>query len=407
MTTTRPLFTPIAQALEDIRQGKIVIIADDERRENEGDFMIAADKVTPEAINFLTRYGRGLVCMPMAKSIADRLGLSMMVQHNTSKHNTPFTVSIGARHGVTTGISAADRAHTVKVAAHPDSTPADLTMPGHIFPLVANEYGVLARTGHTEACVDLARLAGLSPAAVLCEVLNEDGTMARRDDLRKVAQQHGLSMITIADLIQYRLQNEVLVTESASATLPLKNLGDAEIKIYETPFEVGSNIALLFGDIKPGQTYLVRVHSQCVTGDVFGSARCDCGEQLDLSLKKLREQGGILLYMNQEGRGIGLANKIKAYALQQQQGLDTVETNFALNFPADLRNYGVAAQILKHLGITSIRLLTNNPKKITGLEEYGIKIIAREPIETTPNDHNINYLRTKYSKLGHLFSSLD
>ncbi len=402
-TTSTSPFVTVKQAIDEIRQGRFVILLDDEERENEGDLVIAADKITPEAINFMTRYGRGLVCMPMANDIVDRLSLPMMVKQNTSKHGTPFTISIGAKQGITTGISAYDRAHTVQVAANPQSTFDDLTTPGHIFPLRAADGGVLVRQGHTEACVDLARLAGLTPAAVLCEVLNDDGTMARRDDLTKVAAKHGISLLSIADLITYRMNHEIVIRESASAALPLKNYGNARIKIFDNAFDNTQHIALLCGEIKENEPCLVRIHSQCLTGDVFGSSRCDCGDQLLAALEKISHAGGILLYMNQEGRGIGLTNKIKAYALQDR-GLDTVEANHSLGFSADQRDYGLAAQILKTLGVHRIRLLTNNPRKIDGIQRYHIDVVSREAIEMNPNQNNVDYLRTKREKLGHLLS---
>lgn len=396
-------FVTVKQAIEDIRQGRFVILMDDEDRENEGDLVIAADKITPQAINFMTRYGRGLVCMPMAAEIVDRLSLPMMVKQNSSKHGTPFTISIGAKHGISTGISAADRAHTVQVAVDPQSTFDDLSVPGHIFPLRAAEGGVLIRPGHTEASVDLARLAGLSPAAVLCEVLNDDGTMARRDDLIQVAQQHNISLLSIADLITYRINHEPLIRECATANLPLKSYGNTRIKIFESLLDGTQHLALICGDLAENAPCMVRIHSQCLTGDVFGSARCDCGDQLNAALEKISHTGGILLYMNQEGRGIGLVNKIKAYALQDN-GLDTVEANHSLGFSADQRDYGLAAQILKLLNVQKIHLLTNNPKKIHGIQRYDIEVVSREALEMEPTANNVEYLRTKRKKLGHLLS---
>lgn len=403
-TANKP-FTSVKQAIEDIRQGRFVILMDDEDRENEGDLVIAADKISAEAINFMTRYGRGLVCMPLAGDIVDRLNLPMMVKQNTSKHGTAFTVSIGAKQGTSTGISAHDRARTVQVAIDPRSTTDDLSMPGHVFPLRAADGGVLARAGHTEASVDLARLAGLTPAAVLCEVLNEDGSMARRDDLTIVAQQHNISLLSIADLVTYRMNQEMIVRECASAALPLQSYDGSQtrIKVFESMLDGTQHTALIFGDITNDTACLVRIHSQCITGDVFGSARCDCGEQLHASLERMSQEGGILLYMNQEGRGIGLINKIKAYALQEN-GMDTVEANHSLGFPADQRDYGVAAQMLKLLGVQSVRLLTNNPKKIDGLQRYGIDVVSRETHEMLPSQNNVDYLRTKREKLGHLLS---
>jgi 3,4-dihydroxy 2-butanone 4-phosphate synthase/GTP cyclohydrolase II len=397
-------FITVKQAIEEIHQGRFVILLDDENRENEGDLVIAADKITPEAINFMSRYGRGLICMPAATDIIDRLNLTMMVNQNTSKHSTPFTVSIGAKHGISTGISAYDRARTVQVAIDPNSTADDLSYPGHIFPLRAKEGGVLVRRGHTEASVDLARLAGLSPAAVICEVLNEDGTMARYDDLLEVGLRHDISLLSIADLITYRITHEMVVHESASSTLPTR-FGNATIKVYESTLDDTQHTALIFG--KPtddNQPVLVRIHSQCLTGDVFGSGRCDCGEQLAAAMQKISQEGGILLYMNQEGRGIGLTNKIKAYALQDT-GMDTVEANHSLGFDADQRDYGLATQILKLLGAQKIRLLTNNPKKIAGIQQYEIEVVSREPIEIEPTQNNAAYLNTKREKLGHLLSN--
>ncbi len=392
----------VKQAIDDFRNGRFVIIVDDEQRENEGDFVIAAEKITPEAINFMSRYGRGLICLPMTGEYLDRLSLPLMVNHNTSKNKTAFTVSIGARHGITTGISAYDRARTVQVAINPLSTHEDLSVPGHIFPLRAEPGGVLQRPGHTEASVDLALLAGMAPAAVLCEIMNLDGTMARRDDLIKISQEYGLTILSIADLISYRISKEIHVHETASALLPLKSYGNFQIKIYESTLDASQHIVLLSEKNNSVQPTLVRVHSQCMTGDIFGSARCDCGWQLDYSLSQIGKEGGVLLYMNQEGRGIGLMNKIKAYALQDD-GIDTVEANQKLGFSADLRDYALAAHILKQLGLQKIRLLTNNPLKISGIEQQGIEVL-REAIEMEPTEDNVDYLRTKRAKLGHLLS---
>lgn len=402
MIQTSP-FNSIEQAITDLREGRMVILVDDENRENEGDFIIAAEKVTPEAINFMSKYGRGLVCMPMAGEILDRLNIPQMVKHNQSKYKTAFAVSIGAAHGMTTGISAADRAHTIQVAVNPNSTSTDIVSPGHIFPIRANEGGVLVRNGHTEGSVDLARLAGLKPASVLCEVINDDGTMARLPDLIEVAKRHKLTMVSIADLVTYRVNHETLVKEVSSARLPLIDHGEFVIKVFESLIDGSQHVALIHGAPADGVPVLVRIHSQCLTGDVFGSSRCDCGWQLQSSLAKIGKESGVLLYMNQEGRGIGLANKVKAYALQEH-GYDTVEANNQIGFPADQRDYGMAAQILHKLGISQVRLLTNNPGKITGISRYGIEVLVRESIEMPPTNDNISYLRTKQEKLGHLLS---
>lgn len=398
-------FSQVEKAIEDFRQGRFVIVVDDENRENEGDFIMAADKISPDAINFMLHHGRGLICMPMASEIVDRLNLPLMTKNNTAKFNTAFTVSIGAKQGISTGISAYDRARTIQVAVDPASTSEDLSIPGHIFPLRAMPGGVLARPGHTEAGVDLARMAGLNPAAVLCEIMNDDGTMARRDELIQVANQHGLTLVSIAQLIAYRIHHEQLVQEKAQARLPLRAYGEFQIRIYESELDGRQHMALIRGEIPEQKPCLVRVHSQCMTGDIFGSARCDCGWQLEYSLNKIGEEGGVLLYMNQEGRGIGLINKVKAYALQDK-GLDTVEANHSLGFLADMRDYGIAAQILKQLKLQTIRLLTNNPHKIEEIQRYGLVVQKREPIEMAPTADNIRYLQTKREKLGHLLSLL-
>lgn len=393
-------FNTIEEAIEDIRQGKIVVVVDDEDRENEGDVIMAAEKVTPEALNFMVTYARGLVCMPITNERADELDLPLMVTHNTDKHGTAFTVSVDHK-DTTTGISAFERAQTVKAILDPNTRPEDLRRPGHIFPLRCREGGVLRRAGHTEAAVDLARLAGLYPAGVICEVMKEDGTMARVPELMAFCQQHGLKIITIADLIKYRRSTEKLIRRVDSARLPTK-YGEFTAVAYESLLDGKEHIALVKGDLSTVEAPLVRVHSECLTGDVFGSTRCDCGDQLGRALEMIADEGvGVLLYMRQEGRGIGLLNKIRAYKLQDQ-GKDTVEANEALGFPPDLRDYGIGAQILADLGLKKIRLMTNNPRKIAGLEGHGLQVVARIPIEICPGKHNRFYLATKKRKLGHL-----
>lgn len=394
----------IEEALADIRQGKMVILVDDEDRENEGDLTMAAEKVTPDAINFMAKYGRGLICLSLTEERLNELRLPMMVADNTSRFQTAFTVSIDARKGVTTGISAADRAQTILTSIDENTKPDDLVSPGHIFPLRGRKGGVLVRTGQTEGSVDLARLAGLKAAGVICEIMNDDGTMARMPDLQVFAKTHSLKIVTIADLIKYRLSKESLVRRIATANLPTKYGGAFTAIAYENDIDSFHHIALVKGEIGPDDKVLVRVHSQCLTGDVFGSRRCDCEEQLHNAMAMVEKEGkGVIVYMRQEGRGIGLVNKLKAYCLQDM-GQDTVEANEALGFKADMRDYGIGAQILADLGLHKIRLMTNNPRKIKGLEGYGIEVVERVPIETKPHQENIEYLKTKAKKMGHLLS---
>jgi 3,4-dihydroxy 2-butanone 4-phosphate synthase/GTP cyclohydrolase II len=394
----------VEAAIADVRAGKMVVLVDDADRENEGDLCMAAERVTPEAINFMTKHGRGLVCLSLTEERLEQLRLHMMVPdyENNSGFGTAFTVSIEARHGVTTGISAADRATTVHAAIADEAVPNDLARPGHIFPLRAREGGVLRRTGQTEGSVDLARLAGCKPAGVICEIMNDDGSMARMPDLREFASTHELKIVTIADLIQYRLRKETLVRRAATATMPTM-AGEFRTVVYENDIDRVDHMALVKGEIDPDHAVLVRVHSECLTGDAFGSRRCDCGEQLRASMKMIEAEGvGVLLYMRQEGRGIGLKNKIKAYGLQDSEGLDTVQANERLGFPPDMRDYGVGAQILVDLGVRKMRLITNNPGKRAGIEGYGLSIIDRVPLEIKPNEKNLEYLRTKKEKLGHV-----
>jgi 3,4-dihydroxy 2-butanone 4-phosphate synthase/GTP cyclohydrolase II len=397
------VLSSIEEAIKDIKEGKFVIIVDDEDRENEGDLAIAAEKVTPEAINFMVKHARGLVCMPVKGERLDELEIPMMVSYNTSKFTTAFTVSIEAKHGVTTGISAKDRAETVKAVINPKTKPSDIARPGHIFPLRAKEGGVLVRAGHTEAIVDLTKMAGLYPAGVICEIMSEDGSMARLPELKEVAEKFGIKIISIADLITYRRRHEKLVKRVAEAKLPTK-YGEFEIIAYKSDMDPDQHVALVMGDIAGEEPVLVRVHSECLTGDVFGSLRCDCGEQLDHALRMIAEEKrGVLLYMRQEGRGIGIHNKISAYHLQDN-GMDTVEANISLGFPPDLRDYGIGAQILTDLNLHRIRLLTNNPKKVIGLEGYGLEVVETVPIVVKPNPYNERYLETKKNKMGHVLN---
>ena len=402
-TTTKPETSPFAtieEAIEEIRTGRFVVVADDADRENEGDLTIAAQFVTPDAVNFMATHGRGLICLCLTPERCDELGLRQMTDQNEAQFGTAFTVSIEARDGVSTGISAADRARTIQVAVDPTSTPHDLVHPGHVFPLRARAGGVLKRSGQTEAAVDLARLAGLAPAGVVCEIMKDDGTMARVPDLVEFCERHGLKLVTVADLIEYRRRTEKLVERVVSVRLPTDH-GDFQAVAYREALTGKQHIALVKGDVEGQEDVLVRVHSECLTGDVFHSRRCDCGEQLEWALAKIEQEGrGVLLYLAQEGRGIGLLNKLRAYELQEQ-GLDTVEANIELGFKADAREYGIGSQILADLGLTTIRVLTNNPEKISGVSGFGLEVVSQEPIEIEPNDENRSYLETKREKLGH------
>jgi 3,4-dihydroxy 2-butanone 4-phosphate synthase/GTP cyclohydrolase II len=400
-TTTQTPFATIEEAIDDIRRGKMVVVCDDENRENEGDLTLAAQFATPEAINFMAKEGRGLICLALTPERCDELGLNLMAAKNEAPLQTAFTVSVEAREGVTTGISAADRAHTVQVAIDPGSTPESLVQPGHVFPLKSKDGGVLERAGQTEAAVDLARLAGLNPAGLICEIMNDDGTMARVPDLIPYCERHGLKMITVADLIAYRRRTEQLVERVVATKLPTA-FGEFTAVGYRSRLDDKHHVAMVKGDVAGAEDVVVRVHSECLTGDVFHSLRCDCGEQLEAAMAMIEREGqGVLLYLSQEGRGIGLLNKLRAYRLQED-GLDTVDANLKLGLPADLRDYGIGAQILVDLGLTSIRILTNNPKKIHGLEGYGLSVSEQLPIQSVPNPHNEEYLRAKREKMGHV-----
>jgi len=392
----------VEEAISEYKKGRFVIILDDKERENEGDLTIPAQFVTPEHIAFMLRHTSGIICVSMTGERLDQLGIPMMTTNNTSRHGTAFTVSVDARYGITTGVSAHDRAETVRVLIDPKTRPDDLAMPGHVYPLRAREGGVLVRAGHTEAVVDLCRLAGLYPAGVLCELMNRDGTMMRWPRIARFARRHGIKVITVNDIIRYRMQRERLVERVAEARLPTP-YGEFRLIAYRSSVDANEHVALVMGEISPDEPVLVRVHSQCVTGDVFGSLRCDCGQQVQLALERIAQEGkGVFLYMRQEGRGIGLCNKVRAYSLQDAHGLDTVEANVALGFPPDRRDYGIGMQILVDLGVHKMRLLTNNPSKRAGLEGYGLEIVERIPIVAPPNPHNRRYLETKRDKLGHL-----
>ncbi len=396
----------IEEVLKDIKAGKMIILVDDEDRENEGDLCMAAEAVTPEAINFMATHGRGLICLTLSGDIVDQLQLPMMVNDNQSPYGTGFTISIEARTGVSTGISAADRARTVQAAVDPDATPHDIISPGHIFPLRAKDGGVLVRTGQTEGSIDLARLAGMRTAGVICEIMKDDGTMARMPDLELFSQKHDVKIATIADLVAYRLRQDVLVHRAAEARIPTEHADEFVAIVYKNEVDNMEHMALVKGEIDPEKPVLVRVHSECLTGDVFGSSRCDCGGQLHAAMRMIEQEGsGVVLYMRQEGRGIGLVNKIRAYKLQDEEGFDTVEANLKLGFKADLRDYGIGAQILRDLGVSKMKMLTNNPKKIVGLEGYGIEVVDRVPIEMEPGEENKGYLLCKRDRMGHLIQA--
>ncbi len=393
----------IEEVIKDIRAGKMIILVDDEDRENEGDLCMAAEAVTPESINFMATHGRGLICLTLSGDIVDQLQLPMMVSDNQSPYGTGFTISIEARTGVSTGISAADRARTIQAAVDPDATPFDIVSPGHIFPLRAKDGGVLVRTGQTEGSIDLSRLAGMRTAGVICEVMKDDGTMARMPDLEVFAKKHDLKIATIADLVAYRLRQDVLVHRAAEARIPTDHAEEFVAIVYKNEVDNMEHMALVKGEIDPDKPVLVRVHSECLTGDVFGSSRCDCGGQLHAAMRMIDQEGsGVVLYMRQEGRGIGLVNKIRAYKLQDEEGVDTVEANLKLGFKADLRDYGIGAQILRDIGVSQMRMLTNNPKKIVGLEGYGIEVVDRVPIEMEAGEENKGYLLCKRDRMGHL-----
>ncbi|WP_412754870.1 3,4-dihydroxy-2-butanone-4-phosphate synthase [Legionella donaldsonii] len=396
-------FATIEQAISTLKAGRMIMLLDDELRENEGDLVIAAQHITPEAINFMARFGRGLICLPMAGELIDKLQLPMMAQKNRSPYGTAFTVSIEAASGVSTGISAYDRAHTIQVAIDSASGPESVISPGHVFPLRARAGGVLERAGQTEGSVDLSILAGLKPAAVICEIINDDGTMSRRDELASFSSKHDIPMVTIKDLIEYRIRHEMLVEEAATTRIPLQNHGDFSMTVFHNKLDSAEHFALIKAPKVTNKIPLVRIHSECITGDVFGSCRCDCGAQLQQAISQIADEGGILLYLRQEGRGIGLANKLKAYALQEQ-GFDTVDANLQLGLPADNRNYAVAFQILKYLGVDTLRLLTNNPHKVEAIEKYGLKVSERVPLLIRPTQENRDYLKTKQEKLGHLLT---
>jgi 3,4-dihydroxy 2-butanone 4-phosphate synthase/GTP cyclohydrolase II len=393
----------VEEAIEQIRQGKMVILVDDEDRENEGDLTMAAEKITPDAINFMAKYGRGLICLSLTSETCDKLDLPLMVKDNTSPFQTGFTISIEAKHGVTTGISAADRATTILVAVSDDAHPEDLVRPGHVFPLRARDGGVMVRVGQTEGSVDLARLAGLKPAGVICEIMEDDGTMARMPSLQEFSKAHGIGIVTIADLVEYRMQRELFVHRAAETLIPTEHGGEFKMIAFENDVDDLLHIGLVKGAIDPEKPVLVRVHSECMTGDIFGSMRCDCGHQLHQAMSMIALEGsGVIIYLRQEGRGIGLVNKLKAYELQRKEGLDTVEANLQLGFKDDLRDYGIGAQMLRDLGVRKMRLLTNNPKKMVGLEGYGLSIVEQIPIEVEANEYNRCYLECKKLKMGHI-----